>query len=398
MIQIPPYDSPSRGNGEAILDLYLSMVADVVPFYPEDVLNGHPRKTDAPTAAFRKRTKNYVEKLKECKIIDNSSRKEDKRKNDALLAKYLISKYSNNLYNRLYKKDNSKEEYSDGHVNPGQLRNLLTVRINGGKLADFDYKDGEGQFSNDLLEYVFRYEKFSMHTDLYKLIGMLGVEVCPYCNRQFITTLIPPEDTSDEKKKGSKTRPQLDHFKAKTKYPYLALSITNLIPCCGVCNHMKGDVDIDTLYPYSEGLGDTYKFKTTIPGQEQLITQVLTGAHIAPEHFDITLDSAGKEVDEGFCNRVEQSKSVFALEGLYQSHKGYVSDMYFHRYITTEEMIDSIMDQFKGLFKSRDEVRQALMLVDTSADALGKRPLAKLTKDIKEEIEEYYSRIRPSDK
>ena len=161
---------------------------------------------------------------------------------------------------------------------------------------------------------------------------------------------------------------------------------------------MKGDIDTDTLYPYSEGLGDTYKFKTTIPGQEQLITQVLTGAHIAPEHFDIMLDSAGKEVDDGFCNRVEQSKSVFALEGLYQSHKGYVSDMYFHRYIATEEMIDSIMKQFTGLFESKDEVRQALLLADTSADALGKRPLAKLTKDIKEEIEAYYSRIRPSDK
>lgn len=392
MIQIPSLDSRSRENREAILDLYLSIVADVVPFYPEDVLNGHPHKTEAPKAAFRRRTEPYINKLKEYTIIDNSNSQEDKRKNDALLAEAIIKEYSATLHKKLY------QGYSDGHVNPGHLKDLLTVRMDGGKLVDFDLKGKTAQSSKDLLEHVFRYEKLSKHKNLYKLIGMLGVEVCPYCNRQFTTTFSPSENSSGKSKTISKTRPQLDHFKVKTKYPHLALSINNLIPCCGVCNHMKGEEEAITLYPYSEGLGDTYKFKTTIPGQDQLVTQVLTGARIAPEHFIITLNCVGKAVDANFKNRVEESKKVFALEGLYQAHKGYVSDMYFHRYITTEEMIDSIMDQFKGLFKSRDEVRQALMLADTSADALGKRPLAKLTKDIKEEIEAYYSRIRPSDK
>lgn len=384
MMQIPSLDSRSRENREAILDLYLSIIADVVPFYPEDVL----QKPDSET-----NTENYYMESGSGRHFD--SKEEKNKKNKALRARAIIKKYSATLHEKLY------HGYSNGHVNPGYLRTLLTARLDGGKLdKDFFFSDqkGEGdQSSINLLKHVFCYERFSKHKDLYRLISMLGVDVCPYCNRQFTTTFAPPKNSSGKGRSISKTRPQLDHFKAKSEFPYLALSITNLIPCCGICNHMKGNRTDKILYPYSEGLGDTYKFKTSIPGQEQLITQVLTGAHIAPELFDITLDCVGKEVDKDFRRRADASKKVFALEGLYQSHKGYVSDMYFHRYITTEEMIDSIMDQFKGLFKSRDEVRQALMLADTSADALGKRPLAKLTKDIKEEIEAYYSRILPSD-
>lgn len=388
MIQITPYYSHPRK--EDILNLYLSIVADVVPFYPEDVLNGHPRKTKGPKAAFRRRTDLYNKKLNDYTIKSVLDDTAEKRKNDALLAEAIIASYSATLHDKLY------TGYKDGHVDPDHLQELLTVRMDGGELVDYDLNDNNFNFSKDLLEYVFRYEAFSKHKHLYKLIGMLGVEVCPYCNRQFITTYAPSKNGSGKSMTTSKTRPQLDHFKVKTEHPHLALSINNLIPCCGVCNHMKGDRGATTLYPYSEGMGDTYKFKTTIPGHNLLIAQVLTGARIAPEHFDIALDYAGNSVDKDFRKRVEASKNVFALEGLYQPHKGYVSDMYFHRYIITEKMIDSIMDQFGELFESRDAVRQALMLADTSPDTLGKRPLAKLTKDIKEEIEEYYARIQLS--
>jgi len=392
MIQITPYYSHPRK--EDILNLYLSIVADVVPFYPEDVLNGHPRKTKGPKAAFRRRTDLYNKKLNDYKIKSVLNDTAEKRKNDALLAEAIIASYSATLHDKLY------TGYKDGHVDPDHLQELLTVRMDGGELKEdfeFDDKSKSGsQVSKDMLEYVFRYEAFSKHEKLYELIGMLGVEVCPYCNRQFITTYAPSKNGSGKSMTTSKARPQLDHFKVKTEHPHLALSINNLIPCCGVCNHMKGDRGATTLYPYSEGMGDTYKFKTTIPGHNLLIAQVLTGAPIAPEHFDIALDYAGNSVDKDFRKRVEASKNIFALEGLYQSHKGYVSDMYFHRYIITEKMIDSIMDQFGELFESRDAVRQALMLADTSPDTLGKRPLAKLTKDIKEEIEEYYARIQLS--
>lgn len=59
----------------------------------------------------------------------------------------------------------------------------------------------------------------------------IGVTTCPYCNRSYIFT---------SSKSG--TRPQYDHYFPKSKYPYLALSMYNLIPCCSICNGLKHDV------------------------------------------------------------------------------------------------------------------------------------------------------------
>ena len=79
-------------------------------------------------------------------------------------------------------------------------------------------------------------------------VSKIGVEICPYCNRSFIYTT---------PKKG--TRPQYDHYYPKSKYPYLALSMYNLIPCCPVCNNAKNAEDTfdnkSLLYPFEEEYG-----------------------------------------------------------------------------------------------------------------------------------------------
>ena len=60
----------------------------------------------------------------------------------------------------------------------------------------------------------------------------MGLAYCPYCNRHPLESYT----TSGEKThKGP-----LDHFYDKAKYPYLALSIYNLIPVCDKCNNEKG--------------------------------------------------------------------------------------------------------------------------------------------------------------
>lgn len=363
-----------------------------MPFFPEDVLYDRNEEVTDRMRKPRKRTRKYESKMKDyfTSWPPEEDSADEERKNDAVLAEKIIEKYSPDLHKKLY------NGHSDGHVDHKMLRALLTVCMPGGVLKDFVSKNVKGPrdpVSKDMLKYVFRYDVFSSHKDIYKLIDMLGVKICPYCNRQFITTFTSQDADPKDKKPLPKTRPQLDHFKVKSKYPYLALSINNLIPSCGVCNHMKGERDDETLYPYSEGMGEKFKFKTDIP--EQKIVEVLTGARIAPELFNIILDCADKQIDNAYQKRVEASMEVFALKGLYQSHKEYVSDMYFQRYIVTEKMVDSIMEQFGGMFHSRDEVRQALLMMNTSADALGNRPLAKLTKDIKDEIDDYYSGIRP---
>ena len=104
------------------------------------------------------------------------------------------------------------------------------------------------------------YEKLKHKAEFY---AALDVKVCPYCNR----CLIEPID--DEAGKRTVVG-ELDHFYCKSKYPYLAVSLYNLVPSCGICNgkSRKGEKDLcGTMFrnPYllSDNNGMTFGFKPT---------------------------------------------------------------------------------------------------------------------------------------
>lgn len=69
---------------------------------------------------------------------------------------------------------------------------------------------------------------------------------------------------------------------------------------------------------------------------------------MAPQDFEIKLVPGLKPVDRQFETRIMNSIDIFAVNDLYQSHKTYVSDMYFQRYIITDELIDAILNNFKN--------------------------------------------------
>jgi len=55
-----------------------------------------------------------------------------------------------------------------------------------------------------------------------------GLTICPYCDRAFINIY--------KKENSNYVRPDLDHFYHKSKYPFLACVLDNLIPSCISCN------------------------------------------------------------------------------------------------------------------------------------------------------------------
>lgn len=104
------------------------------------------------------------------------------------------------------------------------------------------------------------YEKLKRKAEFY---AALDVKVCPYCNR----CLIEPINDGVVKKT---VVGELDHFYCKSKYPYLAVSLYNLVPSCGICNgkSRKGEIDFyGTMFqnPYllQNNDGMTFGFKPT---------------------------------------------------------------------------------------------------------------------------------------
>ena len=92
-----------------------------------------------------------------------------------------------------------------------------------------------------------------------RFIESLGVRYCPYCNAETIYSI------EFEKKSAIKTaRSALDHYFPQSRYPFLAMSLCNLVPSCTRCNtNIKRDRELDYtihLNPYSDSLHDAVKF------------------------------------------------------------------------------------------------------------------------------------------
>lgn len=125
----------------------------------------------------------------------------------------------------------------------------------------------EGSNSNiskeavDVCKKIFKYEQLNIVKNVqeplaYWLQSQLGVEVCPYCNRIYTTTLYGKK----------RIRPDFDHFYPHSRYPYLAVSLFNLIPSCNICNKAKFDyAEIkENIEKKSKGKTFTYRQKKSI--------------------------------------------------------------------------------------------------------------------------------------
>ena len=410
MIRVTPYYEwkPKEAQRDFERD-YLRMVAAVVPFPAEAVLFDDPDGLKAcnKERKTRPRTKGgkdteITKLMKTYQIPDK-----DDLPSEAELAEAIIKSYSELLHQFLY---------PVGTLDRENLRALFLVKLADGAVPEalrFDLnRDGthgeRKKHAKALYEYVFPYDKFSKlkktdgHIGICEFVSRLGVKVCPYCNRLFTTTVNTAK---------VRVRPQLDHFRNKNTYPFLALSVNNLIPTCGVCNLLKLDDDADLAYPYAECFADEgHIFATDIPAKHTV--PAMTGMAIAEDDFEIKLKFRDEDTDTPRSNRIRQSVKKLALAELYQSHREHVSYLYRQRYILSREMAQDIFNQFGikqsdsdepnngqsgALFSSVEEVEFLFTLMNTSPEHFGDHPLAKLTHDILAEIDELYAgkRVHP---
>ena len=230
------------------------------------------------------------------------------------------------------------------------------------------------------LKNAFNYDLFSRRAEFSALVQKLDVKVCPYCGRAFTGTV--------KTKDGRYIRTnQIDHYLAKSIYPHLSLSLWNLIPVCGDCNHRKSDKTDPILYPYAEGMGDHYHFRTH-PIRDIRYVVGESGRcelRLSLERNE-KLPLAPK--DRGFAERAENEIKSLGLESLYSNHTEYVRDIFRQRYVFGDAYIDSLVRTFPRLFKSREDVRALLYMKRIELDEIGSNPLDKLTRDIDKEIDE----------
>ncbi len=247
-------------------------------------------------------------------------------------------------------------------------------------------KDHEAK--EDILK-IFNYSAFSTNCgawNAYKYVEMLGIKTCPYCNLSYLT-MIP------KKGKNGGLRPDLDHFFPKSKHPYLALSLYNLIPSCSNCNsRLKRDKDdTELLNPYEGGFGEFFQFRTNLDDVESIYEAAYKIKELRKENTDFKLKIREiKELEDGareadFVEKVNNNIDVFKLNQQYEFHKDYVHEILNKEMLYNKTRIKDLQENYPGLF-DENEVRQSIFSTYFEDKDLHKRPLSKLTKDILNEF------------
>lgn len=220
----------------------------------------------------------------------------------------------------------------------------------------------------------------------YQLAKELHITVCPYCNRQTIYTI---------QSRTGKTRPEFDHFFNKADYPYLALSFYNLIPSCHICNsNLKGSKKFKltlNIHPYIEGFENILRFKIELnksidfPNGKNNINFGVAFFYGNTNSFKIKIKSDTPTLDyEKKCNN---NIDIFHIEDLYNEHKDYVYELVKKEIVYNEDYLESLYSQYAGtLFSSFQDVQRMALSNYISELDFDKRPLAKLTRDISEDL------------
>ena len=291
-----------------------------------------------------------------------------------LISTRTMQKYNNQTFESYY------NQYIKSKLCGYELRDLIYGEYE--KLVEIKKKIGTKYSSkNNNVKSFFNYDKSKGKlTKLQPKISTFfekNVEVytCYFCNIAFINKF----KKADGKFKNGFT---LDHYIDKGKYPYLALSLYNLIPSCYVCNSkVKGIREIDALSPSSSKFDFDKKvtFKTFMRNETLLIKD--------SKDFELLLK-------EDFTNVYRKYIDVFELNGRYAYHKYKVLEMIQKRKAYPDSRIKELAQLTQ---KTQEEVKQDLFgaylfgaylfgayLFD--ADVLHKRPLSKLTRDIAKEL------------
>jgi hypothetical protein len=219
---------------------------------------------------------------------------------------------------------------------------------------------------------IFDYDKFisSSKSTSYNLAIKLGRNTCTYCNRLYTNTVVKKDvKANNMNNRGRITRPQFDHWFAKSKYPLLGLSYYNLIPSCSVCNSsIKGDAVFDLAthaHPYltkEEDFKFSFNFKNV--AENNVTIKNVTGP------------------------KIERLLNEFKINEVYNAHSALeLKDLLDLKYKYNENYINTLFNEsFATLGVKKEEAYRLIFGVEHDEVDFHKRPFSKFKKDILEEF------------
>jgi hypothetical protein len=243
-----------------------------------------------------------------------------------------------------------------------------------------DHNDRRKKINKDktkeLIE-IFDYTTFSEFNankyNAYDLLEELEVNVCPYCNRQYINTIKPTSNIGG-------TRATLDHYLLKSKYPYLGLSFWNLVPSCYSCNSQLRTSRNIGLHPYQKGFDKILHFYTDIDDITEYIGNTRKYFNLSLKEYKDLIPSQ-EDLENASIN-----EKVFRLNDIYQNHKEYVRKIIQCAIIYSKSFSKDLLKEYPEIFENEEDAQSMMLSFYTKKENYEEKPLAKLTHDIASEL------------
>lgn len=259
----------------------------------------------------------------------------------------------------------SQKSFNDLVKNP-IFDDICTIKLNKNlyKYAIEKYKEK--------LEY--RYNQINKKA----LVRIAGINVCPYCNRNFIN-VTEEANTS-----------QLDHFFPKNEYPLFALCFYNLIPSCYGCNNKKSTSKF-YISPYDESITDIdelLKFSLNIKSADFINNSESIDIIIKDDISEEELKQLESKDKLSVRQKLLKDKYVIDTRSLYKLHADIVQELLWKHEIYNKDYKSGLYQIFadSGKYFSDFEIDRMIVGYYTDKENYGNRPLSKMVTDISKEI------------
>ncbi|NDI78476.1 MULTISPECIES: HNH endonuclease [Psychrilyobacter] len=263
-------------------------------------------------------------------------------------------------------------------------------------LGSSNLEDNADKISDFFLEQYTNFQQTVFMTDNVRDYFL----TCPYCNATYLFDLKQRSKRGGESGNSDYFADQLDHYYPKSKYPYLAMSIFNLIPSCPTCNHIKGNKE-NHLHPHFEEMGDNAKFTLSMSCLGELTgiefenmkeykeLESDLGTYVSlnfdlEEGFKKRVElKIKKDIDSELKERIENSKKIFQLENKYSGVKDEIRDLYFKHKLLSQSQREETLSQFgDSLGITPEEMEEVYFGARKTEEH--KRPLSKFINDIRD--------------
>ncbi|GEM54932.1 hypothetical protein B0A58_02805 [Flavobacterium branchiophilum NBRC 15030 = ATCC 35035] len=261
-----------------------------------------------------------------------------------------------------------------------EYKEYKEIKVKIKKKSDRHETNTDKYIEKHVLNFIFNYDSFRKQSkdriNGYWLSEQLGIQCCPYCNRNYTTS----HQTYYKNKNGNSEKkfvfPEFDHFYPKKNYPLTALSFYNLIPSCNICNtHFKNDRDpAEIFHPYTKVENNHFNFKgfpndvATLYGADNKIT------------LDFDYNSSKDEINK----QIEKSIEFFGIKDIYEKcHSDLIKEIIHKKLAFSDTYINILQSTYNIGF---EEAYRILFEVYFEDDKLHKRPFSKLKKDILKEL------------